>query len=90
MPEITAIVQHEAGLHARPLAQFVKTARKFDASIRVTNLTRNRGPAEGTSPLNLMLLAVSQGHEIRIEADGPEAEEALVALRTLINQDFEG
>lgn len=43
MAETTLTVQHEAGLHARPLAQFVKLARQYDATVEVTNLTREKG-----------------------------------------------
>ena len=89
MAEITLTVQHEAGLHARPLAQFVKLARQFDAAIEVTNLTRGKGPANGTSPLKLMLLAVLKDHEIKISASGPQADEAVVALEALVNRNFE-
>lgn len=90
MPAITVTVDHEAGLHARPLAKFVKLAKGFDASIEVTNLTRGKGPVNGASPVKLMLLAVLQGHEIQIDAEGPQADEALQALQTLVVNNFEG
>ena len=86
--EAVVTVQHEAGLHTRPLAQFVKTARQFDAQIEVTNLTRGKGPAAGNSQLKLMLLAVLQGHEIKITSEGPEAAVALTALVDLVNSNF--
>lgn len=89
MPTINVTVAHEAGLHARPLAKFVKVAKGFDASIEVTNLTRGKGPVNGASPVKLMLLAVLQGHEIGISAEGPEADEALQALRQLVESNFE-
>ena len=89
MAEITLTVQHEAGLHARPLAQFVKLARQYEATVEVTNLTRGKGPANGTSPLKLMLLAVLQGHEIKISATGAQADEAVAALEALIARNFE-
>lgn len=88
MEEMKITVNHHAGLHARPLAQFVKTARQYDADVSVTNLTRGKGPAAGNSPLKLMLLAVSQGHEISISAEGPQAAEALSALKALIESNF--
>ena len=89
MAEIILTIQHEAGLHARPLAQFVKVARQFDASVEVTNLTREKGPVNGTSALKLMLLAVLQGHEIKISATGSQAEDALHALQALVENNFE-
>ncbi len=80
---------HEAGLHARPLAMFVKLARQFDAEIWVSNLSREMGPVPGNSAIKLMQLAVTQGHEMRIETTGPQAEQALTALTSLIENNFQ-
>ncbi|MEN8240505.1 MAG: HPr family phosphocarrier protein [Chloroflexota bacterium] len=89
MPELKIEVDHESGLHARPLALFVKKAKEFESEIQVTNLVSGVGPKNGKSPLNLLLLAVNQGQEILIEADGPDAEDALAALVELIESNFE-
>jgi len=89
LPEIPLVVRHEAGLHARPLAQFVKTAKAFDAQVLVRNLTTGTGPADGKSTLSLLLLSVQSGHEIAINASGPQADEALAALQLLVERDFE-
>ena len=88
MGELRLTIQHEAGLHARPLAQFVKTAQAFQSAVRVRNLSSGKGPADGKSPLALMLLAVLDGQEIAIDADGPDSDQALDALRCLIQTDF--
>jgi phosphotransferase system HPr (HPr) family protein len=88
MPIITLTIEHEAGLHARPLARFVKTVNEFDAEVQVTNLTREKGPMNGASPLSLLLLAVLNGHQIEVEADGLQAEEVLKALEDLVNNNF--
>jgi phosphotransferase system HPr (HPr) family protein len=90
MPTVNVTVQHEAGLHARPLAKFVKLAKSYDATIEVTNLTRSQGPVSGVSPVKLLLLAVVSGHELQISAKGPQADEALAALNTLVINNFEG
>lgn len=86
--EVILTVAHSAGLHARPLAQFVKVVKQFDASVDVWNLTLNKGPAKGDSPLKLMLLTVQQGHQIRIHADGAESEAVIKALSDLIHTNF--
>ena len=88
MPEFTIVVQHETGLHARPLALFVKTAKDYDAEIEVTNLTRGEGPVNGKSPLKLLTLAVSQGSEILVRTSGPQETEASEAIRHLIESNF--
>lgn len=88
MSDLVITVQHESGLHARPLAQFVKTVKQYKADIAVWNMTTSKGPAKGDSPLKLMLLTVQKGHQIRIEANGEQAEPALHALRELIESNF--
>ena len=44
----------------------------------------------GTSPVKLLLLAALQGHELQLVATGPQADEALRALQTLVINNFEG
>jgi phosphotransferase system HPr (HPr) family protein len=88
MPNILLTVNHKAGLHARPLSQFVKTVNEFDAEVQVKNITREKGPVNGASPLSLLLLAVLDGHKIEVEATGSQAEEVLIALEELVNNDF--
>lgn len=88
MAETTILVNHESGLHARPLAQFVKTAKQFEADIQVWNLTKEKGPSPGNSPLKLMLLAIAMGDEMKIATTGAQADEALAALETLVKSNF--
>ena len=84
MPKITLTVTHEAGLHARPLAQFVKTTKAYEAEVKVTNLDRGKGPVNGASPVHLLMLAVLSGQQIEVEATGPQADDVLAALKSLV------
>jgi phosphotransferase system HPr (HPr) family protein len=78
-------VRNPSGLHARPAATFVKAAGGFDADVRVTNLSRDPGKAASAkSVLGVMGLAVSQGHLIALEADGPDADDAVRTLVELV------
>lgn len=88
MERIRLIVRHPAGLHARPAAQFVQTANKFQSAITVANATRGGAPVNGKSILGVLTLAVSQGFEIDVTADGPDAAQAIEALRVLIESNF--
>lgn len=88
MHEATVRISHDSGLHARPLAAFVKLAQGFDAEIRVQNLTNGKGPMNGKSPVHLLMLTAQQGHELRITASGPQAQAALDALTALVSADF--
>lgn len=77
MPEIRVTVGHPEGLHARPAARFVQTARRFRSRVRV--LYRGR-EADAKSLLSLLALGVEQGAVITIRAEGEDTEEALAAL----------
>ena len=88
MAEAVVRVNHASGLHARPLAAFVKVAKSFDADVQVENVSTGRGPASGKSAVHLLLLTAKQGHELRITTSGPQAEAALAALVELVNTNF--
>jgi phosphocarrier protein HPr len=80
--EIITTVGPEEGLHARPAAQFVKTAKQFSSDIMVIKGERE---ANAKSSLKLMTLGVKKGDEITIRAEGDDAEEAVEALAELIS-----
>jgi phosphocarrier protein HPr len=84
MVEKETTVGPEAGLHARPAARFVKTAKGFSSEITVI---KGEKEANAKSPLKVMTLAAKKGDEITIRADGEDAEEAVDALVELISQD---
>ncbi|HYX15334.1 MAG TPA: phosphoenolpyruvate--protein phosphotransferase [Nostoc sp.] len=86
--EIRLIVSNRLGLHARPAAQFVTTAARFQSQILVRNLTRNTELVRGDSINQVTTLGVRQGHELLITATGSDADEALAALRALFANNF--
>jgi phosphotransferase system HPr (HPr) family protein len=69
------------GLHMRPSAAFVELAGRFQSSVTVTHGDRC---VNGKSIWDLMLLAAEYGSELLLEADGPDADEALEALATFL------
>ncbi len=88
MPSITLTLTNAVGLHARPAALFVKTAKEFPCTISIRNLTSQKPPANAKSPLGVLTQAVQQGHQILIEAEGESADAALAALQQLVASDF--
>jgi phosphocarrier protein FPr len=86
--EIRLTVSNRLGLHARPAAQFVATAAKFQSRIHVQNLTRNTAVVRGDSINQVTTLGVRQGHEVSITASGIDADSALAALQTLFANNF--
>lgn len=82
------IVEHEVGLHARPAALFVKAANEFSSEISVENLNSNEDPVNAKSILGILAAGVQKDHQVRIVADGEDEEQALSALRELIESNF--
>jgi multiphosphoryl transfer protein len=80
------VVTVSQGLHARPAAQFVRTAAALDAQIEVENATTGAGPAPAGSLNGIATLGVREGHEIVVRASGPAAREALAALRAVATE----
>jgi phosphotransferase system HPr (HPr) family protein len=81
-------VPHPAGLHARPASLFVQTSNKFSSDITVQNLTDESDVVNAKSILNVLTLGVMKDHEIEIVADGDDADDALKALKELIEDNF--
>src|SRR5262249_47583828 len=69
------------GLHMRRATAFAELARLFQCDI---NVTRERTRVNGKSPLDMMLLAAPEGTELLLEADGPDAQDALQRLVELL------
>lgn len=76
------IVPFEYGLHARPAARFVQTASGFRGEILVSNKDRK---VSGKSILGLLTLGVTRGEHLKIEAKGPDANDAMEAIAALFN-----
>jgi phosphocarrier protein HPr len=85
MSEITLLVQNKTGLHARPAATFVQTARSFSSIIRVKNGDHE---VDGKSILGILSLGVNKGTSISISATGGDEKEAVTALKNLIQSNF--
>ena len=79
-------IVNQRGLHARASAKFVKCAEGFDATIIVS---KDGQSVPGTSIMGLMMLAASIGTSISVEASGPQADAAMVALGALVASKFD-
>ncbi|NMR27048.1 HPr family phosphocarrier protein [Pseudoalteromonas sp. NEC-BIFX-2020_015] len=83
--EDTFLIENKLGLHARAASVLAQLAVQFDASI---TLHQDNKKAAGDSVLGLMLLESSQGKEVKVVCEGPDAEPALAAIGQLIAQKF--
>lgn len=83
-PSADVTIRHAHGLHARPTALLSRAAKRFDADVRIENLSARRGPVPANSLIGLLSLEVGQGHDVRLTATGPQAAAAIAALRELL------
>jgi phosphocarrier protein HPr len=81
MPERTVEILNRNGLHARPAAEVVKTAARFQSAITIV---RDDVEVNGKSIMGVMMLAAECGSAITIRADGADADAALDALAALV------
>ena len=79
-------IVNRAGMHARPAAEFVKLAGRFEADITIE---KDGLEVNGKSIMGVLMLAAEQGSELRLAARGTDAEEALDALEALVGRGFE-
>jgi phosphocarrier protein FPr len=86
--QIRLTVRNPLGLHARPAAKFVATAARFQSQIKVQNITKGTEAVRADSINQVSILGVRQGHELLITATGSDADEALAALQTLVENNF--
>jgi phosphocarrier protein HPr len=76
-------LQDEAGLHARPAAQFVKMANRFSATITVQ---AGEKTANAKSIMKVLQLGARKGTTITISAEGADEAEAVAALSALASR----
>lgn len=79
-------ILNKLGIHARPAAQFVKTASRFQCEVRVE---KDGEEVDGKSIMGLMMLAAGHGSVILVTAEGPDAGPALDAISDLVARKFE-
>lgn len=85
MLERTVRIANKNGLHARPAAEIVKLAAKFKSDITIV---KDDLDVNGKSIMGVMMLAAEHGSDVTFRAEGPDAQQALDALETLVSNKF--
>ena len=78
------VVRCESGLHNKQATYFVQKANEFTSSIWVESENRKMN---AKSLLGIMSLGIVTGVTVTLSASGPDAEEAVNALETLLLRD---
>ncbi|MEH7350683.1 phosphocarrier protein HPr [Gottfriedia acidiceleris] len=82
--EKTFKVTADSGIHARPATLLVNVAGKFNSDI---NLEYNGKTVNLKSIMGVMSLGIQQGTEIKISANGEDAETALAAIEDTMKKE---
>jgi phosphocarrier protein len=82
----TVTVQNPQGLHMRPADMLVKTAGRYTSAIVIE---RDGQRVDGKSILGVLTLGATQGVELTILAEGPDASEALHDIVDLFGRNFD-
>lgn len=85
MIQTTITISNKLGLHARASAKLTKLAGSFPCDVFIS---RNGRRVNAKSIMGVMMLAAGLGSEIQIETSGAREQEAMDALRALIDDKF--
>jgi len=79
-------IKNKAGLHTRPAASIVKTAARFESEFMIS---KDGFEINGKSIIGVMTLAAEQGSTLLLRFDGPDEEEAAIAVVALFDRGFD-
>jgi phosphocarrier protein HPr len=80
--EIQVALPGTVALHARPAANFVKTAMRFQSRVTVGV---NGKSADAKSILAVLALGAAAGTQLKLSAEGDDADAALDALASCVS-----
>jgi phosphocarrier protein HPr len=78
-------IVNNLGLHARAATKLVQLANRFACHIEIV---RDGQRANAKSVMGVLLLCGAKGTIVEVVADGPEADEAVSSIGTLIAERF--
>lgn len=87
MITFTEVVRTKAGLHGRPLAQFLAEANKHKSSVQIAKVGVGKW-VNGKSILSVLSLGVGPWQEFEVRVEGEDEQQAADALRALIADNF--
>ncbi|AWB33133.1 HPr family phosphocarrier protein [Orrella marina] len=85
MPYVDVTISNKLGLHARAAARLTKLAGQFSSEIFIAKGKRR---VNAKSIMGVMMLAAGLGTEVRVDAEGADAEQALTDIEALFNDKF--
>ena len=87
MLERTLTVVNPLGLHARAAAKLVRLTSEYKSFVSLRRLDTGVS-ADAKSILNLLYVAAGSGTVVSITIDGPDEDEAAIAIEQLFSSGF--
>lgn len=85
MPSIDIIISNKLGLHARASAKLTQLASRFDSEVFIARASKR---VNAKSIMGVMMLAAGKGTTVTLDAEGPDADQALNQIEALFNDKF--
>ena len=80
------VIKNRLGMHLRPAQRFVQTVLAFACDVHVL---KDGQRVNAKSIMGLLTLAAGKGTLIQVVCDGDDAQDALDAVRALVDSGFE-
>jgi phosphocarrier protein len=87
MPERSVTVASSVGLHARPASLFAHAASKVGVPVTLTSAAGKT--VNAASILGVLSLGIGHGEEVKLQADGDGADQALDTLAELLERNLD-
>ena len=83
----SVVLTHVGGLHARPAIKLTQLAKRFDSAVWIA--LAEQGPwIDAKSIARVMAMKTAHRATLYFMAEGDGADEATIALATLVERDF--
>lgn len=86
MPAVDIIISNKLGLHARAAAKLTQLASSFNNCD--IHISRGGKRVNAKSIMGVMMLAAGLGVTVTVDAEGPDAEQALADIQALFANKF--
>jgi len=85
MPTVSIVISNKLGLHARAAAKLTQLAGRYASEVFIS---RGSQRVNAKSIMGVMMLAAGMGVTVVVDAEGPDAEQALSDIQALFQAKF--
>ncbi len=86
MKEFTYTIKEQLGIHARAAGKLAKLAKNYEDTI--ITITKGGATVKATQLMKLMGLAVKQGNTVKVSAEGPDEDSAIVTVKQFFEENL--